>query len=84
MSTTNEITIAVSPEVAEAYRQANADEREQIRLKVAAIVQLETGQETDRQKSLAALRQRMTDISQEAQARGLTPDILESILHDDP
>lgn len=36
-----------------------------------------------RQEAIAKLRQTMDEISTEAQERGLTPEILESILNDD-
>jgi hypothetical protein len=36
----------------------------------------------DKQEALAKLRQTMDELSAEAQARGLTPEILESILND--
>jgi hypothetical protein len=36
-----------------------------------------------REAANARLNQTMDEISEEAQAKGLTPEILESILHDD-
>ena len=81
MITKEEITIKVPSEVAEAYRNATEEEREQLQLKIAAIMQSQF--RTKRQEAIARLRNTMDKASFEAQERGLTPEILESILNDD-
>ncbi|QDL12307.1 hypothetical protein DP113_18420 [Brasilonema octagenarum UFV-E1] len=81
MITTEEITIKVPSEVAEAYRNASEEEREQLQLKIAVIMQSQFT--IDRQEAIARLRNTMDKASLEAQERGLTPEILESILNDD-
>lgn len=80
MSSKEEITIKVPPDVAEVYRNATVDERKKIDVKIA--VMLKTSMKS-RQSAIAKLRQTMDEISTEAQERGLTPEILESILNDD-
>jgi vacuolar-type H+-ATPase subunit E/Vma4 len=81
MITKEEITIKVPFEVAEAYRNASEEEREQLQLKIAAIMQSQFT--TDRQEAITRLRNTMDKASLEAQERGLTLEILESILNDD-
>lgn len=81
MITKEEITIKVPPEVAEAYRNSTEEEREQLQLKIAAIMQSQFT--TPRLESIARLRNTMDKASLEAQERGLTPEILKSILNDD-
>ena len=81
MITKEEIIIKVPFEVAQAYRNATEEDREQLQLKIAAIMQSQFT--TNRLEALARLRNTMDKVSQEAQERGLTPEILESILNDD-
>ena len=81
MNTKEEITIKVPANIALAYRNATESEREQIELKLAAIMQLQF--KTPRKDAIARLRNTMDAISNEAQAKGLTPEILELILNDD-
>ncbi len=81
MITKEEITIKVPSLVAEAYRNATEQEREQLQLKIAAIMQSQLT--IKRQESIARLRNTMDKASLEAQEQGLTPEILESILNDD-
>lgn len=81
MITKKEITIKVPSEIAQAYHNATEEEREQLQLKIAAIIQAQFT--THRQEAIARLWNTMDKASQEAQERGLTPEILESILHDD-
>jgi len=71
-----EITIEVSPEVAEAYQSASPQERK----KIQAIVSILLQKQVD--KDVAFLRELMDEISDRARARGLTPEILESILNE--
>ncbi|MCC5618887.1 hypothetical protein LC605_28145 [Nostoc sp. CHAB 5836] len=81
MITKEEITIKVPSEVAEAYRNATEEEREQLELKIAAIMQFQFT--TKRRESIARLRNTMDKASFEAQERGLTHEILKSLLNDD-
>ncbi|KYC42396.1 hypothetical protein WA1_20735 [Scytonema hofmannii PCC 7110] len=81
MITKAEITIKVPSEIAQAYRNATEEQREQLQLKITAIMQSQLT--TLRQEAVARLRNTMDKASQEAQERGLTPEILESILNDD-
>lgn len=81
MNTKHEIAIKVPAEVAEAYRKATEEEQEQIQLKVAAILQAQL--KIQRKEAAKRLRKTMDVISAEAQAKGLTPEILESILNDE-
>lgn len=81
MITKEEIIITVSSEVAKAYRNASEAEKQQLQLKIAAIMQSQFT--ISRQESITRLRNTMDKASQEAQEQGLTPEILESILNDD-
>lgn len=76
MEPIEEITIKVSPEVAEAYQSASPQERQ----KIQAIVSILLRKQVD--KDVAFLRELMDEISDRARARGLTPEILESILNE--
>lgn len=81
MATTEEIIIEVPSEIAKAYRQATKEEQEQIQLKFASIMQLKLL--NYRQDAVQRLRKIMDEVSKEAQAQGLTTEILDSILQDD-
>ncbi len=72
---TREITIRVDPNAASAYLGATEEERRKLDL----LLSLRLQDVMRRGESLDAV---ICDISDKAQARGLTPDILESILHD--
>jgi hypothetical protein len=72
---TEEITIRVDPEAAEAYRSASDD----VRRKLDLLLSLRLHEALRPGKSLPEV---MREISRKAQERGLTPDILESILHE--
>lgn len=76
-----EITIQVPSELAQAYRNFTEIEREQIEAKITDL--LATQLETRRKAAVEKLRQTMKKASEEAKARGLTPEILESILNDE-
>jgi hypothetical protein len=71
------ITIPVDAETARAYRMASRDDQKKIqlllRLRVRELTELPT-------TSLAEI---MDDIGAKAEARGLTPEILEALLHDE-
>ncbi|MBD2692796.1 hypothetical protein [Anabaena catenula] len=81
MATREEITIKVPSDIAEAYRRATKEEQEQIQLKFASIMQLNFF--NSRKDAVQRLRKTMDEVSKEAQAKGLTPEILDSILQDD-
>jgi len=72
---TNDITIQVDSETAEAYRSASPDERD----KIDTLLALKLREAVRSQVSLQHL---MDEIGREAQARGLTPAILDSILNE--
>jgi len=81
MKTYEEITIKVPSEVAEVYRGVSEEKREQIELKLAAILDLQL--KTSRKEAVQELQKTMKSASDEAQKNGLTPEILESILAED-
>lgn len=70
------ITLKVNPEIAAAYQAVSPTEREQITKIVTLLLQ------NPKENDLAFLRRIMDDISDKAEANGLTPEILESILND--
>lgn len=75
--TTETITIPVDAETARAYKAASAEDRRKmdllLRLRLRDLT-TSTGR---------PLKTIMDEIGREAEARGLTPAILESLLHDD-
>ena len=73
---TKPITIRVSADVAEAFESASEEQRR----KLEAMLSLKLVDATRRKKPLDAL---MKEISRNAKARGLTPEILNSILDDE-
>ena len=70
---TEQITVSVDPEVAEVYRSAS----DEVRRKLEVLVNLRL---RDATLSRRALRDVMREVSRNAQRRGLTPEILQSIL----
>ena len=72
---TQSITIRVSPEAARVYNTATAEQ--QRKLEVLLSLKL-----TEVARAHAPLEEIMDEISRKAQARGLTPEILESLLHE--
>lgn len=76
MKTTEPLTIQVPPTVAQADREE--DEQKQLKLKLLLEFHLDSVQDDGR-----SLQEIMRDISREAIARGMTPEILESILNDE-
>jgi hypothetical protein len=72
---TDEITIHVDAEVATAYRTATEEDRRKMDL-------LASFQLAEFQRSPESLEKVMDDMSREAQERGLTFQILDSILHE--
>jgi hypothetical protein len=71
------ITIPVDAETARAYGMASPDDRKKIqlllRLRLRELAELPT----------TSLIEIMDDIGAKAEARGLTPEILEALLHDE-
>lgn len=68
-----QITVFVDPDVAKAYRSASDNERRKLDLLVSLRLR-------DATRSKASLKDVMREISKNAQQRGLTPEILQSIL----
>ncbi|MFM6131359.1 MAG: hypothetical protein ACKPBV_22005 [Sphaerospermopsis kisseleviana] len=78
MNIKTEITIQVPLEIAKFYANINPDDRANIENKLTETIQLEL--EKYRKKAGATLSITMDRASDEAEAQGLTPDILLSIL----
>ena len=72
---TEEITIHVDPVVAQAYRAASEEDRRRIDLLVSF-------QLTEFLRAPESLEDVMDEMSREAHERGLTAEILDSIVHD--
>ena len=70
------ITLEVNPEIAEAYQSASLEERQRIQQIVTLLLDKQNENGTD------FLRKIMDEISDRATARGLTPEILESIINE--
>ena len=76
MENTERITVTVDSEVAEKYRSVSKSER----LKLDWLVSLHLRNLMGPKKSLEELEASMREMSRKAQERGLTPEILQSIL----
>jgi hypothetical protein len=74
---TETITLEVDSEAAQVFRAASAEEREKLRVLLGIWLKEYAMADT------ASLKGAMTEISQNAQSRGLTPEILESILEEE-
>ena len=72
---TEEITIRVNAEAARAYRAASESDRRKLDLLLSVRLH-------DALHPSGTLQELMHELSRKAQERGLTPEILESILHD--
>ncbi|MDA0841482.1 MAG: hypothetical protein O3B01_23065 [Planctomycetota bacterium] len=72
---TQEITIRVSSDAAKVYESASHEER----LKLDLLLSLKLGEVRKKKRPLEEI---MSEISEKAQKRGLTPEILESILNE--
>lgn len=70
------ITLEVNPEIAEAYQFASLEERQQIQQIVSLLLNKKNENDLD------FLRKIMDEISDRASTRGLTPEILESIINE--
>ncbi len=71
---TETITIRVAPDAARVFNTVSEDQQR----KLEALLSLRLLEVTQQEEPLEAV---MRDISRKAQARGLTPEILESILN---
>ena len=67
------ITVSVDPDVAAVYRSASDDERRRLDLLINLCLREAT-------ESRSALRTILLETSRDAHRRGLTPEILQSIL----
>ena len=74
---TEEITIHVAPAAAQAYRQATEQDRKKLDILLSLRLQ-------DALPPSGSLSDFMGEISRGAQERGLTPEILDAILHEQP
>lgn len=74
----NQITINLPPQLAEAYQKAGKEEHE----KVEKILQ-EVLEYLIRQKAISDFQVASQALSEEAQKNGLTPEILERLLHEE-
>ena len=75
-----EIKIKVPLDVAQTYWNATEEDHQEIEKKIAFYVQFSN---LSRKESLDKLYKTMDTIGQKAQERGLTPEILESLLNED-
>lgn len=73
--TTQTITIRVSPEAARVYNAASAEQQR----KLEALLSLKL---TEVARTTRPLEEIMSEMSRKAQTRGLTPEILESLLNE--
>ena len=76
MVMTEQITVSVDSDVANIYRSVSDKERRKLDL----LVNLRLRDATESEESLQNI---MREISRNAQRRGLTPDILQSILDEE-
>ncbi len=77
MRAVEEIAIEVPSAVAEAYRSATEHERQTIATRIGLMLSVSS---VSREDAARHLKQTMDNISSEAVANGLTPEILESML----
>ncbi len=73
--TTKSITVRVNAEAARIFETASEEKKR----KIEALLSLKLTQATREKRTLEEV---MSEISQKAQERGLTPEILDSILHE--
>jgi len=74
MQISEKITIKVSPNVAQAYQKATESKKQSLATLVSVFLR------EDENKKVDFLGKLMDEISDRAVARGLTPEILETIL----
>jgi hypothetical protein len=73
---TEQITIQVDAEAARAFKSASEEDRR----KLEALLSIRLSEMTQTRESLKAI---MDEISQKAEERGLTPEILKAMLDED-
>ena len=73
---TEQITIQVDAEAARAFKSASAEDRR----KLEALLSIRLSEVTGTRESLKTI---MSEVSQKAEHRGLTPEILKAILNED-
>ncbi|MFA5384089.1 MAG: hypothetical protein WC364_05415 [Eubacteriales bacterium] len=73
---TEQITIQVDAEAARVFKSASAEDRR----KLEALLSIRLSEMTRTREPLKAI---MNEISQKAEERGLTPEILKAILNED-
>jgi hypothetical protein len=73
---TEEITIRVDPETAKAFNSTSAQERQKLEL----LLNFKLKESLSKSDSLLEI---MDEISREALEKGLTPEILQSLLEDE-
>ena len=76
MQISEEITIKVSPNVAQAYQKATERKKQSLAPLVSVFLRDDMNEEVD------LLGKLMDEISDKAVSRGLTPEILETILNE--
>ncbi|MEY3403109.1 MAG: hypothetical protein AN487_21180 [Anabaena sp. CRKS33] len=76
MQISEEITIKVSPNVAQAYQKATERKKQSLAVLVSLFLREDLNEEVD------FLGKLMDEISDRAVSRGLTPEILETILNE--
>jgi hypothetical protein len=74
---TEAITLEIDSEAAQAFKSVSAEEQE--KLQVLLGIWLKEYARAD----ASSLKETMDELSRQAQSRGLTPDILESILEEE-
>jgi len=74
---TEAITLEIDSEAAQAFKSVSVEERE--KLQILLGIWLKEYAKAD----AASLKEMMDEISRKAQSRGLTPEILESILEEE-
>ena len=81
MINSEDITIKISSDIAQAYRQATTEEQKQMQLKIAALMRSQIAY--SQRENIEQFRKTMNLASQEVEHSGLTPEILESILSEE-
>ncbi|HMP06901.1 MAG TPA: hypothetical protein PJ982_11160 [Lacipirellulaceae bacterium] len=77
MATDTTITLPLDAATADAYSRASSADQQKIQLLFRVLLREYIA------PSHISLKELMNDISDKAQARGLTPEILKELLHDD-
>ena len=81
-TSSSEVILRVDPATAKAYREAPADVK--ARARAAFERSLHEEREATRRAAGEELLRYMDELGREAEARGLTEDVLDDILHDRP